>query len=216
MNQISEVILEQKLYFYSLFYHQLAHDIRKLSDQEVLVSLSAKWEEKFSPNSFSELLQNSGGKSCCSLKNTNLCSYFSLLLFNQSFLDLAQVDVANHFNSRNEHSMLYHGAPQDCFKLLNPWGTVYRCTFCAVFSRTLGPTPRPRDSDGCRRVWGPRPRGSSLCLKVGLYLVASEGSSFLPFLSQGVPGEWISQLPSPLRKALTVAVSKESRPLSSI
>ena len=194
MNQIPEIILKQKLYFYSLFYHQLAHDIRKLSDQEVLVSLSAKWEENISPNSFSELLPSSGGKSCCSLKNTNLCSYFSLkykplcsyfslLLFNQSLLDFAQVDVANHFNSRNEHSMLYHGVPQDCFKPLNPWGTVYRCTFCAVFSRALGPTPRPRDSDGCRRVWGPRPRGSSLCLKVGLYLVASEWSSFLPSLS---------------------------------
>ena len=72
-------------------------------------------------------------------------------LFNQSLSDFAQVDVANHLKSWNEHSMSYDGVPQDWFKPWNPWGTVYRCAFCAVFSGALCPPPRPRNSDKCRK-----------------------------------------------------------------
>ena len=42
-------------------------------------------------------------------------------LFNQSLSDFAQVDVANHLKSWNEHSMSYDGVPQDWFKPWNPW-----------------------------------------------------------------------------------------------
>ena len=43
-------------------------------------------------------------------------------LFNQSLSDFAQVDVANHLKSWNEHSMSYDGVPQDWFKPWNPGG----------------------------------------------------------------------------------------------
>ena len=73
-------------------------------------------------------------------------------LFNQSLSDFAQVDVANHLKSWNEHSLSYDGVPQDWFKPWNPWGTVYRCAVCAVFSGALGPPPRPEIVTNVERV----------------------------------------------------------------
>lgn len=161
------------MYFCSLFYHQLAHGIREFSDQNMLVSLSTKWGEYISPNSFSERLQSSwGGKNCWGLKNVTLfVAITHYYVFNQSLSDFAQVGVADHLNSRND-------APcrmMECLKIgLNPGtlgGTVYRCAFCAVFSGALGPPPRARNSDKWRRMWGSKPRGLSLCPKGGLRLV---------------------------------------------
>lgn len=165
------------MYFCSLFYHQLAHDIREFSDQKVLVSLSTKWGECISPNSFSERFQSSwGGKNCWGLKNIALfVAITHYYLFNQSLSDFAQVDVANHLNSGNEHSMSYDGVPQDCFKPWNPWGDSLDLHFLCCFywspGSREGPPPRPRNSDRYRRVWESKPRGLSLCPKVGLHLV---------------------------------------------